>query len=86
MVYARAGRKIEALQFLERAKRGEIAALPVARAYAALGEPDSAFAWLDRCTWNWPHRGVLADPGLDPLRADARFAQLTARVRREMGL
>ncbi len=86
MVYARAGRKAEALPYLERARTGEIAAVPLARAYAALGEPDSAFAWLDRSNWQWPNRAVLADPALDPLRADPRFARLTARVRREMGL
>jgi tetratricopeptide (TPR) repeat protein len=58
----------------------------IARAYVALGEPDSAFAWLERANWKWPHRAVLSDPALDPIRADPRFSRLSERVAHEMGL
>ena len=47
---------------------------------------DSAFAWLERSRWQWPHRAVLSDPGLDPLRTDPRFARLVERVERQMGI
>jgi tetratricopeptide (TPR) repeat protein len=85
-VHARAGRKEEAVQLLQRAKMNVWEGIPVARAYVALGEPDSAFAWLDRQSWYWPHRGHTADPALDPLRTDPRFAQLVRRVDRETGM
>jgi tetratricopeptide (TPR) repeat protein len=85
-VHARAGRRAEAEQVLQRAKTEPWEGFSIARAYAALGEPDSAFAWLDRSSWRWPHRAVLADPALDPLRSDPRFARLSARVAREMGI
>jgi hypothetical protein len=58
----------------------------IARPYLALGEPDSAFAWLDRSSWKWPHRALRADPALDPLRSDPRFVRLSERIDREMGL
>ena len=89
---ATTGRREEARRVL-----GEVEALPdgprkrdaafsIGRAHVALGEPDRAFAWLERADWRWPHRGNRLDPALDPLRADARFAQLSARVDREMGV
>lgn len=52
----------------------------------ALGEPDGAFAWLERSIWRWPHRANRYDPALDPLRSDPRFVQLSARIEREMGI
>jgi len=85
-VHARAGRRAEARSFLERAKMDPWEAFHIARAYVALGEPDSAFAWLDRSSWQWPHRAVRADPALDPLRADPRFTRLSVRVEQEMGI
>ncbi|MBA3341373.1 MAG: hypothetical protein H0T48_06010 [Gemmatimonadaceae bacterium] len=85
-VHALSGRKEEAVQLLQRAKIGAPEGFNIARAYVALGEPDSAFAWLDRSSWQWPHRAVRSDPALDPLRSDPRFAQLVVRVDREMGI
>ena len=85
-VHARAGRRAEAERFLERAKKDPWEGFNIARAYVALGEPDSAFAWLERSSWKWPHRAVRVDPALDPLRSDPRFARLSARVEREMGI
>ena len=85
-VLALTGRRAEAVQLLQRAKTNPQNGVDIARAHVALGEPDSAFAWLERANWRWPHRGVRADPALDPLRSDPRFARLSARVEREMGL
>lgn len=85
-VTAVAGNRGDAAAMLERAKRNPIEPFNIARVHAALAEADSAFAWLERSHWQWPHRGALADPTLDPLRADPRFARLTARVDREMGI
>jgi hypothetical protein len=58
----------------------------VARAHVALGEADSAFAWLDRANWHWSHRASRDDPALDPIRADPRFARLSGRIERQLGL
>jgi TolB-like protein/DNA-binding SARP family transcriptional activator/Flp pilus assembly protein TadD len=85
-VHARAGRRAEAERFLKLAKTDPWEGFTIARVYVALGEPDSAFAWLDRSSWKWPHRAVRADPALDPIRSDPRFTELSARIEREMGL
>ena len=85
-VHARGGRRAEAEQVLRRAKADPREGFTIARVYVALGERDSAFAWLDRSDWQWPHRAALADPVLDPVRSDPRFVQLSARVAHEMGI
>jgi len=85
-VHARAGRRAEAEQFLRRARANQREGYNIARAYVALGQPDSAFAWLERSSWEWPHRAVRADPALDPLRSDPRFVRLSERIEREMGI
>jgi Flp pilus assembly protein TadD len=85
-VQALAGQTADARASLESAKREPWEAFNIARAHVALGEPDSAFAWLERSSWRWPHRAVQGDPALDPLRSDPRFAQLAQRVAREMGM
>jgi TolB-like protein/Tfp pilus assembly protein PilF len=85
-VHALAGHRQDALGILDRAKRQPREGFSIARAYVALGEPDSAFAWLERSSWQWPHRAVRSDPALDPLRSDPRFTELSARIEREMGL
>jgi TolB-like protein/DNA-binding SARP family transcriptional activator len=89
---ARAGRREEARRILREVEslpdgpRKRDAAFSIGRARVALGEPDSAFAWFDRADWRWPHRGNRFDPALDPLRADPRFARMSERVDREMGV
>ena len=86
LVEALAGRPAEARAALARAWAAPLEPFNVARAHAALGEADSAFAWLERSNWRWPHRATRDDPVLDPLRADPRFARLSERIEREMGL
>ena len=85
-VQALAGELDEARGNLGEAKKRPIEPFNIARAHVGLGEPDSAFAWLERSSWRWPHRAVLSDPALDPIRSDPRFAALVRRVEREMGL
>jgi TolB-like protein/Flp pilus assembly protein TadD len=85
-VQARRGETKDALESLRRAKRQPPATFAIARAYVALGQPDSAFAWLERSSWRWPHRAARSDPALDPVRSDPRFARLERRVEREMGI
>jgi len=85
-VQALAGETREARASLQRAKKDPMEPFTIARAHTALGEPDSAFAWLERSNWKFPHRAVRSDPALDPLRSDPRFSRLAARVEREMGL
>ena len=85
-VQARAGKPREAREALRRAKEQPWEAFNIGRAHAALGEPDSAFAWLERSNWRFPNRAVLSDPALDPLRSDPRFAELASRIEREMGI
>lgn len=85
-VTAAAGDRDEAADLLRRAKRREAAPFHVGRAHVALGEPDSAFAWLRRSPWEWPHRANRFDPALDPVRDDPRFAEMSAAVDRELGV
>ena len=85
-VQALRGETAAARATLERAKVQPFEPFNVGRAYVALRQPDSAFAWLERSRWQWPHRAVLSDPGLDPVRSDPRFAKLASRVEREMGI
>jgi Flp pilus assembly protein TadD len=85
-VQAMTGQKELARVTLERARKQPLEGFSIARAYVALGDADSAFAWLERSNWRWPHRAARGDPALDPLRSDPRFAQLVERVDREMGI
>ena len=58
----------------------------IARVYIALRQTDSAFAWLERGSWQFAHRAARSDPGLDPVRSDPRFVRLSERIDREMGI
>lgn len=83
---ALAGKKKEAQRLLDElsAKDAQPLSSPyyVALAYAALDNPDEAFAWLDHARaegdkWlGW----MNVDPRLDPLRSDARFHALLQRA------
>ncbi len=50
--------------------------------YARLGENDKAFAWLSRAMDETPDRvlWLKVDPRMDPLRGDARFPTVLARL------
>jgi TolB-like protein/tetratricopeptide (TPR) repeat protein len=59
-----------------------VTAYGVALVYAALGEKDRAFTWLDKAVDQRTHWLVWLnrDPRWDPLRADPRFRALVRRV------
>src|SRR5438128_5913500 len=51
--------------------------------YAALGEPDKAFEWLERCAQDRSGQfaaWVNGDPRLDSLRGDPRMREMLRRV------
>jgi tetratricopeptide (TPR) repeat protein len=85
-VQARAGQQALAQETLRRAKQTPLEPFTIGRAHVALGELDSAFVWLERASWRFPHRAYRQDPALDPVRKDPRFARLDLRIEREMGL
>lgn len=85
--YAAAGQRAEAQQVLSElqtlAQRKYVSPYDVATIYAALGEKEQAFDWLekayaDRCGWlAW---WLKVDPKFDSLRADERFTALLRRI------
>ena len=85
-VQALGGDTAAARETLDRARAEPWEGFNIARAYVALHEPDSAFAWFERTNWHWAHRAQRNDPALDPVRRDPRFAQLVSRIDREMGV
>jgi tetratricopeptide (TPR) repeat protein len=86
-VYALSGRRAEALQTLNRlldlSKRMQVSKYVIATVYVSLGDNDKAFEYLGRAVEE--HSFLLGflkiDPEMDPLRKDARFAQLLQRMR-----
>ncbi len=80
--YATGGRREDALRILEDVRGSAIDPLKVAYVYAALGEADAAFEWLEKAyerrslalTW------IGVYPGFDPLRSDPRFDDLLRRI------
>jgi len=83
--YARAGDRAAAQQTLKRAlssSTGDVMAYFVATAYAALGEREQTFAWLERA---YRERSAFmvwlkTDPRWNDLRNDPRFSDLLRRV------
>jgi len=79
--YASAGRRRDAMRVLNglisRAKSHYVPPSDFALIYIALGERDSAFAWLERArvARDLP-ADLKVDPAFDPIREDPRFAVL----------
>ncbi|HEV2290598.1 MAG TPA: tetratricopeptide repeat protein, partial [Gemmatimonadales bacterium] len=87
VIAARCGRKQDAVQWIARLKARirsgrYVSPEAIAIIYAGLDQRDSAFAWLDRAYTDrtWSLYTIEADPMLDGLRADPRFAALARRV------
>lgn len=85
-IYGRSGRKIQAQralhELLQLNRRKAIDPLPIAVAYAWLGDKDQALAWLEKAYAQ--HSTELVSlkvaPCYDPLRSDPRFEGLLRRV------
>jgi eukaryotic-like serine/threonine-protein kinase len=84
--YARAGDHRAAREVLAGALRTSeqqyLSSHAIAIIYAALGEKDEAFNWLERALSERDEEMTLikVDPRVDSLRSDARFASLVERV------
>jgi len=86
MLLAVTGRREEArkkLDELEHPKAGGSAvnAFDLAAIYAALGDRDTAFQWLDRAYERRIVWFLKVHPAMDPLRGDARYAELVKKTR-----
>ncbi|HEY2973051.1 MAG TPA: tetratricopeptide repeat protein [Pyrinomonadaceae bacterium] len=85
-LYALAGKKVEALKIIdelrEQTARRWVAGYDIAVIYAALGEKDQAFQFLDKeyAEGFWYLNFLKVDPELDSLRSDPRFSELLSRV------
>jgi serine/threonine-protein kinase len=83
---AAAGRREEAATtadaVLELSATRYVSPYVIALVWAALGDKDRAFAWLEKALDDRAHWLVFldVDPRLDPLRSDSRFAGLRRRV------
>jgi serine/threonine protein kinase/Tfp pilus assembly protein PilF len=84
--YVLSGKRDEALkvvaQMHELAKQRYVPAYGFGFAYAALGDKDQAFQWLERSLQDggWEMTFLKVDPALDSLRSDPRFNDLVKRV------
>ena len=85
-VYARMGRRDEAMRLLRELDRlssqGKASPIALVVLHAGLGDAEAAFEWLEtayrlRVDLPWLFTEF---PGLDPLRSDPRFAALVQRV------
>jgi serine/threonine protein kinase/Flp pilus assembly protein TadD len=81
-VYARAGRRNEALKLLQElealSRRELVSPVYFARIYVGLGDRERALAWLQKA-YDEHSDHVLAigvDPAYDPLRSDPRFVKM----------
>lgn len=84
--YAVAGKRAEARKVIDdlvELSKGEyVRPFYIAGIYAALGERDQAFTWLEKAYQDRHPQMTLigVDPAFDPLRSDPRFAALLRRV------
>jgi tetratricopeptide (TPR) repeat protein len=78
------GRRKEARQKLDELEHpkagGAVDAFDVAAIYGALGDRDAAFQWLDRAYERRIIWFLKVHPAMDPLRGDARYAELLKKT------
>ncbi len=82
--YALEGKRAEAQKVLVKlsqlSKQRPVSSGDVAEIYAALGEKNKAFEWLEKGYEDRSISTIKADPFLDSLRSDPRFADLLRRM------
>ena len=84
--YALSGKRDEAMkvvaQMYELARQRYVPAYGFGFVYAALGDKDQAFQWLERSLQDggWEITFLKVDPAMDSLRSDPRFNDLVKRV------
>ncbi|MEK6320936.1 MAG: tetratricopeptide repeat protein [Acidobacteriota bacterium] len=84
--YAHSGKRDNALRLLEGLKelwsQRYFSPFRIALIYAALGDADSTFEWLEQGYLMRDARMIFlkVDPGLDPVRDDSRYQNLLQRV------
>ncbi|MFN2511460.1 MAG: protein kinase [Pyrinomonadaceae bacterium] len=84
--YALSGNSAEAMKIVaqlhELARQRYVPAYGFAFPYAALGDKDQAFHWLERSLQDraWEITYLKVDPAMDSLRSDPRFNDLVKRV------
>ena len=84
--YALSGKRDEAMkvvaQMYELARQRYVPAYGFGFVYAALGDKDQAFQWLERSLQDggWEITFLKVDPAMDSLRSDPRFNDLMKRV------
>ena len=84
--YAHAGRRTEALRLLDelkqRQQKGYVPTAAFVNAYLGLGDNERAMVWLERAydEQSMIMQYIKVHPFFDPLRGDARFADLVRRV------
>ncbi len=80
--YAMAGKRTEARRVMNEligpSGPSNVSPFDIAAIYAALGEKDQAFGWMEKAYTEHDYnlRSLKVDPWLDPLRSDPRFADL----------
>ncbi len=85
-LYAVWGKRAEAEQslaaLLKKSEQSYVSAYDIAVIYAALGESEQAFRWLDKAVAQRPFWlcWLKLDPRLDGLRADTRFGDVLRRA------
>jgi tetratricopeptide (TPR) repeat protein len=85
-MFARMGRRSEARTIAtgleQQASQAYVSPFDVARVFAALGDKDQAFQWLDRAYADHSTNLLYAkvNPNLDDLHSDSRFTELLRRM------
>jgi len=85
-MYAVSGRRAEAEKIIDELKRPEwtiqVDGYEFAVIYAALGDKDTAFRYLNKeyAHGSWWLNFAVVDPDLEPLRSDLRYDELLMRL------
>jgi tetratricopeptide (TPR) repeat protein len=85
LVYAAAGKKVQAKEILEelkeKARREYVTPVALALAHMAVGDLDATFIWLDKLEEHSPKLiWINTNASFDPLRGDPRFHELLRKI------